>query len=101
MEKEIEQGAFQKYLNKELQKLLGPEEDLPIEKRVNEKGIAETYANIEKCQKLVQYKKIKEAKAAYNQIRKGFYAADIPEQEKDILKNILRNLYTDIHMQEI
>jgi len=101
MEKEIEHGAFQKYLNTELQKLLGPEEDLPIEKQVNEKEIAETYANIEKCQKLVQHKKIKEAKAAYNQIRKDFYSAEIPEQEKDILKNILRNLYTDIHMQEI
>lgn len=100
-EDNLGRGVFQTYLNSELKKILNPKEEIEIKDQKHEKEIAETYAEIELCKKILEKGKLREAQQAYKQIRKNFYNLKLEQNEKEILYNAIKELYADIQIMMI
>ncbi len=100
-EEALEKGAFQKYLNSELRKMLDPNERIEIKDQNHEEDVAETYSEIEICRKILEKGNTKEAQAIYKQIRRNFYNLELDTDEREVLFSVIKELYADIQLKAV
>jgi hypothetical protein len=100
-DRELQDGAFQKYLDFELKKLTGIETPKIKKGSENSEEIASLYARIDGCRRILDTGNIEETKQLYLLIRKKFYNMKLPKEEKEVLFDVIKELYADIQLEMI
>ncbi len=102
MKLDLERQGFQAYLNEKLKEITNSDsEELKKEIPQNVEDTLTIYNLIRGCKKLINAGKLDEAQNIYSGIRTNFYKMNLPKEEKQMLFNAIRELYTDIKIKAL
>lgn len=104
----LEKEGFQRYIQAKLQEVNPASTEhveiahTLVEEHELEKALYKDINDlVEECKRLISQRKIAEAKAMYNTIRERYAHSDLNKNEKSMLYNQIRELYDDIHLQDL